>query len=185
MANFQIVLLFIQKMSWFLTGCNISQCPPKKKKQKEKDKRSPVRVGVSVFPYWPWHFQWSIHDAKTTKRPKSTGNKLGNKDGGRIAEKLGYGFPRPFLEVFFALSVPYLLRFNSKKTKTRFLSYSLHKKTVMVLKADDSCHDLRWYRSLSVQTLTLHCPQTFSHVGIHSRMARIWLVFRGKSQANR
>jgi len=58
---------------------------------------------------------------KQQKRPKSTGNKLGNKDGGRIAEKLGYGFPRRFLEVFFALSAPYLIRFNSKKTKTQFL----------------------------------------------------------------
>ena len=49
MANFQIVLLFIQKMSWFLTGCNISQCPPKKKKKPErKRQKNPVRVGVSV-----------------------------------------------------------------------------------------------------------------------------------------
>ena len=125
-------------------------------------------------------FQLSIHDAKTTQRSKSTGNKLGNKDGGRIAEKLGYGF----LEVFFALSVPYLLRFNSKKTKTQFLSYSLHKKTVMVLKADDRCHDLRWYRSLFMQTLVLHSPKTFSHGGIHSRMARLWLVLEGNSERN-
>ena len=130
-------------------------------------------------------FKWSIHDVKTTKRSKSTGNKLGNKDGGRIAEKLGYGFPRRFLEVFFTLSVPYLLRFNSKKTKTQFLSYCLHKKTVIVLKAYDRCHDERWYRSLPVQILVLHSPQTFSHVGIHSRMVRLWLVFRRKSHANR
>ena len=54
MANFLFVLLlFIQKISWFVTGCNISQCPPKKKKKK----KIPVRVGVSVFPFWPWHFQ--------------------------------------------------------------------------------------------------------------------------------
>jgi len=52
----------------------------------------------------------------------------------------------------------------------------------MVLKADDRCHDLRWYRSLSVQTLVLHSPQTFSHMGIHSKMARIWLVFRGNCE---
>ena len=41
MANFQIVLLFIQKMSWFLTGCNISQCPPKKKKPERKRQKKP------------------------------------------------------------------------------------------------------------------------------------------------
>ena len=36
MANFQFVLLlFIRKISWFLPGCNISQCPPKKKKKKK------------------------------------------------------------------------------------------------------------------------------------------------------
>ena len=68
---------------------------------------------------------------KTTKRAKSTGNKLENKDGGRNAEKLVYGFQRRFLEVFFALSAPYLPGFNSKKTKTQFLSYSMHQKTVM------------------------------------------------------
>ena len=183
MANFQFVLLlFIRKSSWFLPGCNISQCPPKKKKRK----KIPVRVGVSVFLLRPWHFQmkhtWRKND-KTVK--ESTGNKLGNKDGGRIAERLGYGFPRRFLEVFFTLSVPYLLRFNSKKTKTQFLWYCLHKKTVIVLKAYDRCHDERWYRSLLVKILVLHSPQTFSHVGIHSRMARLWLVFRRKSQANR
>ena len=178
MANFQFVLLlFNQKISWFLTGCNIS---PKKKKKKKKRKNIPVRVGFSRFSLGT--FKWSIHDAKTTKRSKSTGNESRNKDGGRIAEKLGYGFPRRFLEVFFALSTPYLLRFNSKETKTQFLSYSLHKKTVMVLEPDDRCHDLRWYRSLSVQTLVSHSPQTFSHVGIHSRMARLWLVFRGNSE---
>ena len=52
----------------------------------------------------------------------------------------------------------------------------------MVLEPDDRCHDLRWYRSLSMQTLVSHSPQTFSHVGIHSRMARLWLVFRGNSE---
>ena len=42
MANFQFVLLlFNQKISWFLTGCNISQCPTKKKKRKIKRKIFP------------------------------------------------------------------------------------------------------------------------------------------------
>ena len=37
MANYQFVLLlFNQKISWFLTGCNIS---PKKKKRKKKKKK--------------------------------------------------------------------------------------------------------------------------------------------------
>ena len=48
MANFQFVLLlFNQKISWFLTGCNISQ--KKKKKRKKKEKNIPVRVGFSRF----------------------------------------------------------------------------------------------------------------------------------------
>ena len=58
MANFQFVLLlFIRKISWFLPGCNISQCPPKKKTERKREKKIPVRVGVSVFLPWPWHFQ--------------------------------------------------------------------------------------------------------------------------------
>ena len=44
MANFQFVLLlFIRKSSWFLPGCNISQCPPKKKKKKKKKNSRPGR----------------------------------------------------------------------------------------------------------------------------------------------
>ena len=47
MANFQFVLLlFNQKISWFLTGCNISQ----KKKKKEKKKKKYSRPG-RVFPF--------------------------------------------------------------------------------------------------------------------------------------
>ena len=187
MANFQFVLLlFIRKISWFLPGCNISQCPPKKKKKKEREKKNiPVRVGVSVFLPWPWHFQMKHTWRKNDKTVKEYWKQVGKQRWRTNTEKLGYGFPRRFLEVFFTLSVPYLLRFNSKKTKTQFLSYCLHKKTVIVLKAYDRCHDERWYRSLPVQILVLHSPQTFSHVGIHSRMARLWPVFRRKSQANR
>ena len=41
MADFQFVLLlFIQKISWFLTCCNISQCPPKKKTTKQTKKKN-------------------------------------------------------------------------------------------------------------------------------------------------
>ena len=40
MADFQFVLLlFIQKISWFLTCCNISQCPPKKKNNQTNKKK--------------------------------------------------------------------------------------------------------------------------------------------------
>ena len=47
MANFQFVLLlFNQKISWFLTGCNISQ----KKKKEEKKKKKYSRPG-RVFPF--------------------------------------------------------------------------------------------------------------------------------------
>ena len=47
MANFQFVLLlFNQKISWFLTGCNISQ----KKKKKKKKRKKYSRPG-GVFPF--------------------------------------------------------------------------------------------------------------------------------------
>ena len=47
MANFQFVLLlFNQQISWFLTGCNISQ----KKKKKKKKRKKYSRPG-GVFPF--------------------------------------------------------------------------------------------------------------------------------------
>ena len=41
MADFQFVLLlFFQKISWFLTCCNISQCPPKKNQPNKQKKKT-------------------------------------------------------------------------------------------------------------------------------------------------
>ena len=41
MADFQFVLLlFFQKISWFLTCCNISQCPPKKTNKQTNKKKT-------------------------------------------------------------------------------------------------------------------------------------------------
>ena len=38
------------------------------------------------------------------------------------------------------------------KHKTHFLSHYLAEKTVVVLKADERCHDFRWYRAQFLQT---------------------------------
>ena len=41
-----------------------------------------------------------------------------NKDGGRSCEEMFFGFPRRFLEVFFALSTHHAFRSNSKEKKS-------------------------------------------------------------------
>ena len=62
-------------------------------------------------------------------------------------------------------------------------SHSLVLKTVVVLpvKADERCHDIRWYRSQFLQTLLLIFPWKSAEVKIHSKMASFWLVFSAKN----
>ena len=50
----------------------------------------------------------------------------------------------------------------------------------MVLKADERCHDFRWYRSQFLRTLVLIFPRKSTHVKIHTKMASFCLVFSAK-----
>ena len=60
----------------------------------------------------------SIREVKTTKRSKSTGNKFEILQRWRPESWRNFcGFPRRFVEVFFALSTPHEFRSNSKGNK--------------------------------------------------------------------
>ena len=75
---------------------------------------------------------------------------------------------------------PVQVKFKGKQ-KTQFLSQSLVYKTVVVLKADKRCHDIRWYRSRFLQTLVVIFPRKSTQVKIHTKMAIFWLVFSAKN----
>ena len=54
---------------------------------------------------------------------------------------------------------------------------------MVVLKADERCHDIRWYRSRFLQTLVVVFRRKSTQVKIHTKiMAIFWLVFRAKKQ---
>ena len=52
---------------------------------------------------------------------------------------------------------------------------------MVVLKADERCHDIRWYRSRFLQTLVVIFPRKSTQVKIHTKVAIFWLVFRAKN----
>ena len=52
---------------------------------------------------------------------------------------------------------------------------------MVVLKADERCHDIRWYRSRFLQTLVVIFPRKSTQVKILTKMAIIWLVFSAKN----
>ena len=52
---------------------------------------------------------------------------------------------------------------------------------MVVLKADERCHDIRWYRSRFLQTLVVIFPRKSTQVKIHTKMAIFWLVFSAKN----
>ena len=52
---------------------------------------------------------------------------------------------------------------------------------MVVLKADERCHDIRWYRSRFVQTLVVIFRRKSTQVKIHTKMAIFWLVFSAKN----
>ena len=54
-------------------------------------------------------------------------------------------------------------------------------RTVVVLKADERCHDVRRYRSRFLQTLVVIFPRKSTQVKIHTKMAIFWLVFSAKN----
>ena len=52
---------------------------------------------------------------------------------------------------------------------------------MVVLKADERCHDIRWYRSRVLQTLVVILPRKSTQVKIHTKMAIFCLVFSAKN----
>ena len=52
---------------------------------------------------------------------------------------------------------------------------------MVVLKADERSHDIRWYRSRLQQTLVVICPRKSTQVKIHTKTAIFWLVFSAKN----
>ena len=87
--------------------------------------------------------------------------------------RICFGFQRRFLSIFF--------KFKGKQ-KTQFLSHSLVYKKVMVLKADERWHDIRWYRSRFLQTLiSCNLSAKVYSLEIHTKMVIFWLVFRAKN----
>ena len=51
---------------------------------------------------------------------------------------------------------------------------------MVVLKADERCHDIRWYRSQFLQTLVVIFRQKSSQVKIHTKMPFFWSVCNAK-----
>ena len=51
---------------------------------------------------------------------------------------------------------------------------------MVVLKADERCHDIRWYRSRFLQTLVVIFRQKSTQVKIHTKMPFFWSVFSTK-----
>ena len=86
-------------------------------------------------------------------------------------QRIFLGFQRRFLDIFFALATPHGLMSNSKENKN----------PVVVLKADERCHDIRWYRLRFLQTLFVIFPRKSTQVKIHVKMAIFWLVFSAKN----
>ena len=52
---------------------------------------------------------------------------------------------------------------------------------MVVLKADERCHDIRWYRSRFVQTLVVIFRRKSTQVKIHTKMAIFGLFFSAKN----
>ena len=52
---------------------------------------------------------------------------------------------------------------------------------MVVLKADERSHDIRWYRSRLQQTLVVICQRKSTQVKIHTKTAIFWLVFSAKN----
>ena len=52
---------------------------------------------------------------------------------------------------------------------------------MVVLKAEERCHDIRWYRSRFLQTLVVIVSRKSTPVEIHTEMVIFWLVFSAKN----
>ena len=91
-----------------------------------------------------------------------------------------------FKDVFWEYSSRWLPLTGSsqiqRKTKNPVFITFLGLKTVVVLKADETCNDIRWYRSRFLQTLiSCNLSAKVYSLEIHAKMAIFWLVFRAKS----
>ena len=87
-----------------------------------------------------------------------------------------------FQDVFWKLSLRCLpltglgqIKGKQTKKQKKLFSYSL------VLKADERCHDFRWYRLQFLQTLVLIFPWKSTQVKIHAKMTSFCLVFSAKN----
>ena len=52
---------------------------------------------------------------------------------------------------------------------------------MVVLKADETCHNIRWYRLEFLRTWVVIIPRKSTQVKIHTKMAIVWLVFSAKN----
>ena len=52
---------------------------------------------------------------------------------------------------------------------------------MVVLKAEERYHDIRWYRSRFLQTLVVIVSRKSTPVEIHKEMLIFWLVFSAKN----
>ena len=87
-----------------------------------------------------------------------------------------------FKDVFWEYSSRWLPLAGSsqiqRKTKNPVFITFLGLKTVVVLKADETCNDIRWYRSRFLQTLiSCNLSAKVYSLEIHAKMAIFWLVF--------
>ena len=125
---------------------------------------------------------------KTTKWSKSTRNKFEKWErwrprvGGICFGSVSKTFSGNFLRAVYSsrVQVKFKGKHSNKQTK-KFLSYSLVWKTLLVLKADERCHDFSAYRSQFLQTLLLIFPWKSTQVKIHTKMASFCLVFSAKN----
>ena len=100
---------------WSLSPVNTSRRIPSPLRS---TKKFPSGWGLVFCLFCRDTSKWSIHEVKTTKRSKSTGNKFEILQRWRPESWRNFcGFPRRFVEVFFALSTPHEFRSNSKGNK--------------------------------------------------------------------
>ena len=52
---------------------------------------------------------------------------------------------------------------------------------MVVLKADETCHNITWYRLEFLRTWVVIIPRKSTQVKIHTKMAIVWLVFSAKN----
>ena len=93
-------------------------------------------------------------------------------------EKFIFCFQRRILGIFFALATPHGFKSNSKENKKPCFYHIPWFKDCGGFKADETCNDIRWYRSRFLQTLiSCNLSAKVYSLEIHAKMAIFWLVF--------